>query len=79
MKNEIKSNLNKIDIQIGKNLRKIRQSRQISQIELATKIGVSYQQLQKYESAQNKVSASRLALFADVFDVPITSFYPMKY
>lgn len=70
---------NEIDIEIGINLKRIRQSKNMSRNELALWIDVSYQQIQKYENALNRISASRLALFADIFDVPITSFYPKKY
>ena len=43
--------------------------------ELAKKIGVSAQQLQKYENAKNRISAARLSLIAKVLDKDISYFY----
>jgi transcriptional regulator with XRE-family HTH domain len=45
----------------------------MSQMELAEKIGISYQQLQKYEKGINNISISRLKQIADVLKIPISS------
>ena len=49
-----------VDVHVGKRLRKRRQRLGMKFHELAAAAGVSFQQLQKYESAQNRVSTSRL-------------------
>ena len=54
-------------------MRRVEQS--ISQSKLADKIGVSFQQVQKYEKGVNRVGAARLQQIATVLDVPVTVFY----
>jgi transcriptional regulator with XRE-family HTH domain len=65
------------DIEIGRKIRTLRLERGLSQSRLATGIGLSFQQLQKYESGANRVSAGRLQRIADLLGVPITVFYGM--
>lgn len=48
------------DAKIGQRLRAARLARKLSQTELATSLGVSFQQVQKYESGTNRVSGVRL-------------------
>jgi transcriptional regulator with XRE-family HTH domain len=48
----------------------------MSQTKLAQAIGVTFQQVQKYESGANRISSSRLQQIAKVLDVPISSFFP---
>lgn len=47
----------------------------LSQAELGTAVGLSFQQIQKYESGANRIGASRLLEFARLLDVPIAFFY----
>jgi transcriptional regulator with XRE-family HTH domain len=49
-----------IDRQVGENVRTARQQAGMSQVTLANAIGVTYQQMMKYESGQNRLSPSRL-------------------
>lgn len=51
---------NEDDIRVGANLRKIRNARNVSQEKLAEALGITFQQVQKYEKGSNRVSASRL-------------------
>ncbi len=51
---------NKIDVLMGRVLRDIRLSKGITQKELADRVCVSFQQIQKYESGSNRISISRL-------------------
>lgn len=53
-----------IDLEVGRRLRSLRVRRGISQGELAEAGGVTFQQIQKYESGANRVSASMLCRFA---------------
>ena len=64
-----------IDKQIGIKIRQIRKSWGISQIELAEKIGVSFQQVQKYEKGLTRISASRLMQISKALNVNITAFF----
>lgn len=64
-----------VDRMIGARIRAARVMRGLSQTELGERIGVSFQQVQKYENAANRVSGSRLLAISKVLDVPITYFY----
>ncbi len=64
-----------VDRLVGARMRLRRQSLGMSQTELAEKIGVAFQQLQKYETGANRIGASRLALIASALGVPITFFF----
>jgi transcriptional regulator with XRE-family HTH domain len=59
---------------IGSLIREMRKAAGMSQMRLAEKIGVSYQQVQKYEKGVSKLSISRLLQIAEAFGVPVTSF-----
>jgi len=63
------------DIEIGRKIRTLRLERGLSQSRLADGIGLSFQQLQKYESGANRVSAGRLQRIAALLGVPVTVFY----
>jgi len=64
-----------LDAMLGARLRTLRVSRGISQAVLAEKIGVSFQQVQKYERGADRVGANRLARIAAVLDVSVTEFF----
>jgi transcriptional regulator with XRE-family HTH domain len=66
---------NAIDTAVGARIRNLRLRNKLSQTQLGEAIGVTFQQIQKYENGKNRVSASRLAEMAKLFDVPITAFY----
>ena len=63
------------DHELGKRIRLRRVELGISQSDLADKLGVSFQQVQKYEKGVNRVGASRLQQIATALDVPVTFFY----
>jgi len=71
----IENYFNNVDQIIAKKIYSFRLDNNMSQAELAKKIGISAQQLQKYENAKNKISAARLALIAKVLDKDISYFY----
>jgi transcriptional regulator with XRE-family HTH domain len=64
-----------VDAIVGHNIRIQRIARKLSQHVIAERIGVSFQQMQKYEKGTNRVSAGRLWHLADAFGVPIDTFY----
>jgi len=64
-----------IDIHLGRRLRRRRRLLGLTQQELADACGVRFQQIQKYECAANRMSASRLWQLAQVLEVPVSYFY----
>jgi len=64
-----------IDIHVGKRVKLRRTLLHISQEQLAGDIGVTFQQVQKYESGHNRVSASRLFDISRVLNCPIAYFF----
>ena len=64
-----------IDIHVGKRIKLRRSLLHISQEQLAGDIGVTFQQVQKYESGHNRVSASRLFDISRVLNCPIAYFF----
>ena len=67
--------LDKVDKLIGNKIYSLRLDKDMTQAELTKKLGISGQQLQKYETAKNKINASKLALLAKVMDKDIRYFY----
>ncbi|HUO11502.1 MAG TPA: helix-turn-helix transcriptional regulator [Caulobacteraceae bacterium] len=65
----------KIDIHLGKRMRRRRRLLGLTQQQLADSCGVRFQQIQKYECGANRVSAARLWLIAGALDVPVNYFY----
>ena len=59
------------DARIGKRLRAVRMLRRFSQEKLADLLGITFQQVQKYEKGANRISASRLIQASDVLGVPL--------
>jgi transcriptional regulator with XRE-family HTH domain len=61
--------------ELGMRIRLRRTELGISQSELGKKLGVTFQQVQKYEKGVNRVGASRLQQIATALDVPVTFFF----
>lgn len=68
----------KRDIEVGRRLRTYRLQRGLSQEKLADQLGVTFQQVQKYEKGTNRISAGRLQRISEVLDVPITEFFTVQ-
>ncbi len=64
-----------VDKRVGQNISIFRNAKGISQTELGNAIGVTFQQVQKYENGVNRVSSSRLVKIAKTLNVPISSFF----
>ena len=60
---------------VGQNIRITRLQKGWSQAELGRRIGVTFQQVQKYEKGTNRVSASRLSQIADFLGVPVATLF----
>ena len=61
-----------VDVEVGQRIRMLRTTAGISQTALAHELGVTFQQVQKYEKGVNRVGAGRLTRIADVLDVPVS-------
>jgi transcriptional regulator with XRE-family HTH domain len=66
---------NPIDVHVGQRIRQRRTLLGMSQERLAEAIGLTFQQVQKYERGANRVGSSRLFDLARVLDVPISHFF----
>ena len=64
-----------IDAAVGLRMAARRSALGLSQTALAVQLGVSFQQVQKYEKGTNRISASRLQAISDVFRVPPSFFF----
>ncbi|MGI3165165.1 helix-turn-helix domain-containing protein [Pseudooceanicola sp. 200-1SW] len=64
-----------VDVHVGKRIRHRRWLVGMTQQQLAERVGIKFQQIQKYETGANRVSASRLWDIADALDVPVSFFF----
>ena len=64
-----------VDVHVGKRIRHRRWMNGTTQQQLAEAVGIKFQQIQKYETGMNRVSASRLWDIAHVLGVPVSFFF----
>lgn len=64
-----------VDVHVGKRIRHRRWLVGMTQQQLAEHVGIKFQQIQKYETGANRVSASRLWDIADALEVPVSFFF----
>jgi transcriptional regulator with XRE-family HTH domain len=64
-----------VDVHVGKRVRHRRWMMGMTQQQLAEKVGIKFQQIQKYETGMNRISASRLWDIAGTLEVPISFFF----
>lgn len=64
-----------VDILVGRNVRQLRARRRVSQLELGEALGLTFQQIQKYEKGTNRVSASKLHQIAVFLGVEISALF----
>ncbi len=64
-----------VDVHVGSRVRQRRTLLGMTQTNLSDAIGMSFQQMQKYETGANRISASRLFALSRVLDVPIEYFF----
>lgn len=67
--------LQSIDTAVGQNIRTARKGANLTQVALALACGCSFQQVQKYETGKNRVSASRLVAISRALGVPVASLF----
>ena len=66
---------NEVDVLVGQRLRELRMLAGLSQGDLASTIGLTFQQLQKYERGVNRISASKLYLLSRHLNVPVSALF----
>ncbi|MEM8840461.1 MAG: helix-turn-helix transcriptional regulator [Pseudomonadota bacterium] len=64
-----------VDEHVGQRVRQRRWMVGMTQQQLGNKVGIKFQQIQKYETGTNRISASRLWDIADALDVPVSFFF----
>lgn len=64
-----------VDAHVGRKLKQIRTLRRLSQTDVARKLNLSFQQIQKYEIGSNRIAASRLFELAQILEVPPSYFF----
>ena len=64
-----------VDRLVGIRITALRKARGLSQTALGTAVGVTFQQVQKYEKGQNRVGAGRLREIARLLEVPVSAFF----
>lgn len=64
-----------VDVHVGKRVRHCRWMIGMTQQQLAERVGIKFQQIQKYETGANRVSASRLWDIAQTLEVPVSFFF----
>ena len=69
------ANPHAVDVHVGERIRELRHLREMTQMELAKQVGVRFQQVQKYETGFNRVSASRLFMIAEALDVEVADLF----
>ncbi len=67
--------LDPLDVLVGKRIRTQRLVCKMSQTELGRQLGITFQQIQKYESGVNRVGAGRLQKIAKIFNLPVSVFF----
>lgn len=71
-------NNQKLIKKIGRRIFVLRQSKGLSREDLAFKIGISHQQLFKYEMGQNRITVDRLIDIASALDLKLLNFFPVS-
>lgn len=66
------SRIHPVDRHVGQRVRLARLSKGMSQTRLAESVGLTFQQIQKYEKGTNRVGASRLQAISDILGVPVS-------
>ncbi|MFD2652436.1 helix-turn-helix domain-containing protein [Brucella rhizosphaerae] len=72
---ENKKKPNPIDIHVGSRIRLRRNMLGLSQEKLGESLGITFQQIQKYEKGTNRVGASRLQAISSILTVPVSFFF----
>ena len=63
------------DREVGLRVRTLRLSRRMSQNDIGQRLGITFQQIQKYENGANRIGAGRLQRIAEIFEVPVAALF----
>jgi len=63
------------DVEVGRRVRTFRLQKGLSQEKLGDALGLTFQQVQKYEKGTNRIGAGRIQRIAEILDVPVTDFF----
>lgn len=64
-----------LDAEVGQSIRLYRKNAKMTLQGLADRLGIAYQQVQKYETGVNRVGAGRLMEIAEILNIPVASFF----
>jgi len=67
-----------LDVEIGQRVRTFRLHKGLSQEKLADQLGITFQQVQKYEKGTNRIGAGRLQRIANVLEIPVADFFTSR-
>jgi transcriptional regulator with XRE-family HTH domain len=70
-----KKNPDPKDVEVGRRVRAFRLNRGLSQEKLGDELGITFQQVQKYEKGVNRIGAGRLQRIAEILGVPVSEFF----
>ena len=68
-----------IDVYVGRRIRYLRKIKGMRQKDIANQAGVNFQQINKYESAADRISASRLYMICEAMDITLIDFFAGLY
>jgi transcriptional regulator with XRE-family HTH domain len=68
-------NPDRVDIEVSRRVRTFRLQKGLSQEKLGDQLGLTFQQVQKYENGTNRISAGRLQRIADILEIPVSDFF----
>lgn len=74
-RNNMKKRPDPIDVLVGNNIRILRLEQGLSQSDLAKRLGITFQQIQKYEKGINRIGSGRLARLSQVLGVSVSRFF----
>jgi transcriptional regulator with XRE-family HTH domain len=63
------------DVDVGRRVRALRLEKGMSQTDLGAELGITFQQIQKYEKGTNRIGAGRLQRISEVLEVPVSVFF----
>ena len=67
----------RLDIEVGLRLRTFRLQKGLSQERLGNQLGLTFQQVQKYEKGINRIGAGRLQRIANILEIPVGDFFDL--
>jgi transcriptional regulator with XRE-family HTH domain len=65
----------RVDIEVGRRVRTFRLQKGLSQEKLGDQLGLTFQQVQKYEYGTNRIGAGRLQRIANILEIPVSDFF----